>query len=147
MKARRGVLTNLKKEPNGRSKYDSLLEKKYMQLLEGWIGVKEWTKDHGIKIPYTMFGLIRKTYYPDFLITFQDGSKELHETKGAGFLSWSSTHAKRRAAEKWCEKNGMKYKFIENSRGALFSGTTTLDDLEKRHYKREYDSLDDMLGN
>ena len=145
MKAIQGILTDLKKEPSGKSRYDSLLEKKYMQFLERWGGVKEWTKNHGIRIPYTMLGIIPRNYLPDFLVIFQDGSKELHETKGAGFLSWSSTHAKKRAAEKWCKERDMKYRFIENSRGALFGSSVTLDDLERKNSKKQYDSLDDML--
>ena len=125
-------MTGLKKEPNGRSVYDSMLEKKYMDELEQWGGVKEWTKDHGIVIPYRMFGVIPRNYHPDFLVTFQNGEQEVHETKGAGFLSWASTHAKRRAADVWCKERGMKYKFIENTGGAMFAKNQGLESLEKQ---------------
>lgn len=121
MKSIKGNLTGLKKNLSGSSTYDSLLERNYMFELESMSGVKEWTKNHGIRIPYKIFGLLPHSYLPDFLVTFIDGSRELHETKGAGFLLWTSTHAKREAGDKWCKERGMIYRFIENSRGALFN--------------------------
>lgn len=102
-----------------------------MLELESMSGIKEWTKDHGIKIPYKIFGLLSHKYLPDFLVTFIDGSKELHETKGAGFLTWVSTHAKREAGDKWCKEREMVYRFIENSRGALFAENQSMERLAK----------------
>ena len=127
MIAQRGKLTGLKRNPRGESNYDSLLERDYMLELEHVGGVKEWTKDHGIRIPYRMFGILPHSYLPDFLVTYEDGSKEIHETKGAGFLSWLSTHTKRLAGDRWCKERGMIYRFIENSRGALFAENQGLD--------------------
>jgi len=130
IQAKTGVLKNLKRNLAEWAKYDSFLERDYMLELEHTGGVKEWTKTHGIKIPYKIFGILPHNYLPDFLVTFEDGSQELHETKGAGFLAWASTHAKRKAADEWCKKRGMKYRFIENSRGALFAQNQALDKLE-----------------
>lgn len=127
MQAIRGILKRLKKNPRGESSYDSLLERNYMLELESMSGIKEWTKDHGIRIPYRIFGILPHYYLPDFLITFIDGSKEIHETKGTGFLSWMSTHVKREAGDKWCKEHGMVYRFIENSRGALFAQNQGID--------------------
>jgi len=143
IQSRRGMLRGLKRNPRGESEYDSFLERDYMFEIDSMSGVKEWTKDHGIRIPYKIFGLLPHTYHPDFLITFLDGSKELHETKGAGFLAWASTHAKRRAGDEWCKVRGMKYKFIENSRGALFGQNNTLDTLER--HSKNYSSVSEML--
>lgn len=80
-------------------------------------------------------------------MTFADGSKELHETKGAGFLAWLETHAKRRAADVWCKERGMIYRFIENSRGALFAENRGLDRMEQASGKkpRTVSSLDELL--
>ena len=75
IRARRGKLEGLKLNPRGESEYDSLLERDYMLEIDSMSGVKEWTKDHGIKIPYKILGLLPHTYHPDFLITFLDGSK------------------------------------------------------------------------
>jgi hypothetical protein len=114
-----------------------------MLELEANPAVKNWTKSHSIRIPYTIFGMPR-TYLPDFLVTFQDGSQELHETKGAGFLTWLSTHRKRIAGDNWAKANGMIYRFIENSNGAAFVANNAL----QRSVKgKEYSSLDDLMKN
>lgn len=145
IQSRRGVLKGLKRNPQGESRYDSHLERDYMRELEVMGGVVSWTKDHGICIPYWIFGLIPRNYLPDFLVTFADGSKELHETKGAGFLFWLETHAKRRAADTWCRKSGMRYRFIENSRGTMFAHNNALAETEKfAARKRSVNSLDDL---
>jgi len=145
IKATRGKLKGLTRTPHGESVYDSLLERDYMLELETMGGLKEWTKDHGIKIPYKIFGILPHTYHPDFLLTFEDGSKELHETKGVGFLAWASTHAKRREADRWCKERGMIYRFIENSEGALFASNNAIDDIDNAIHKNKTDSLDDLL--
>ncbi len=145
MKAIKGILNGLKKNPRGTSSYDSLLKRNYMFELESMSGVKEWTKDHNIKIPYKIFGILPHNYLPDFLVTFIDGSKELHETKGAGFLTLASTHAKREAGDKWCKERGMIYRFIENSRGALFAENQSLEGLATKSKTERFNSLDSLL--
>lgn len=146
IQSKRGVLTGLKRNPRGQSSYDSLLERNYMSELETMGGVVSWTKDHDIRIPYRIFGLILRNYVPDFLVTFADGSKELHETKGAGFLFWLETHAKRRAADAWCRKAEMRYRLIENSRGTMFATNNALAETERlAGRKRTTNSLDDLM--
>lgn len=147
MLSQRGILKGLKRNPRGKSRYDSLLERNYMLELEQTGGVVSWTKDHGIRIPYRILRFISRTYLPDFLVTFADGSQELHETKGAGFLAWLETHAKRRAGDAWCKQHRIIYRFIENSRGALFAENQGLDRLEGRAARqpRTVKSLDELL--
>jgi len=116
MISKRGTLTNLKKSPYGREDYDSALEREYMVELERDPGVKNWTKDHGIKISYKLLGLTRH-YLPDFLVEYKDGSKEIHETKGLPFLLWLSTEIKGTTAEQFCREQGWKYKMI--TKGSL----------------------------
>lgn len=111
MKTKHGKLVGLKRSPFGEEGYDSELEKFYMLELEGMPGVKSWTKKHGIKIHYKLF-LIPHKYLPDFLVEFEDGSKEIHETKGLPFLFWLSTKMKRQSAEVYCKSLGWKYKLI-----------------------------------
>ncbi len=130
-----GVLKGLKRNPRGESSYDSLLERNYMLELDSMSGVKEWTKDHGIQIPYKIFGILPHRYIPDFLVTFVNGLREVHETKGAGLLGWISTHEKRRAGDAWCKEHGMIYRFIENSRGALFAENRGMDRVERTSNK------------
>lgn len=137
IQAKRGTLRGLRRTPKGEATYDSLLERDYMMELENMGGITSWTKDHGIRIPYKIFGIIPRHYEPDFLVTFADGSKEIHETKGAGFLSWVSTHAKRHAGDAWCRQHGMVYRFIENSRGTLFVKNNGLSQLEGVAFKQK----------
>src|SRR3989338_8949127 len=137
IQSKRGILKGLKRTPKGEAAYDSFLERDYMLELENIGGVIAWTKDHGIRINYNIFGIISRHYLPDFLVTYADGSKEIHETKGAGFLAWVSTHAKRHAGDAWCRQHGMVYRFIENSKGALFAKNDGLSQLEGMSFKQK----------
>lgn len=115
----RGKLTELKKNPDSWENYDSALEREYMVELERDPAVKSWTKKHGIKIPYKFFGFT-KHYFPDFLVEFYDGSKEIHETKGLPLLLWLSTKLKSESAEEFCKKQGQKYKKITKGSKAFY---------------------------
>jgi len=119
MISKRGKLVGLKRSPYGEESYDSDLEKYYMVELEGMPGVKSWTKRHGIKIPYRLF-LITRYYLPDFLVEFNDGSKEIHETKGLPYLFLVSTKLKKTTAEEYCLKLGWKYKFITKDKEIFY---------------------------
>lgn len=76
-----------------------------LQRVEEESKVKEWTKRHSIVIPHRFLGFPRR-YHPDFLVTYKDGSRELHETKGILLLVWLSTKLKRQSAEEICVSNG-----------------------------------------
>ena len=142
--SQRGNLSGLKKTQYATEDFDSILERNYMLELESLAGVKSWTKRHSIKIPYTFFG-INKNYLPDFLVTYQDGSQEIHETKGAGFLSWLTTHAKRIAGDRWCKERNMKYIFIENSRGATFANNNYLENTTNE--VKKYNNMFGLMNN
>lgn len=120
MTTRHGKLTQLKKNPSGWENYDSALEREYMVELERDPAVKSWTKKHEIKIPYKLLGFTHN-YLPDFLVEYQDGSKELHETKGLPLLLWVSTKLKGESAETYCERQGWKYKRITKGSLAFYS--------------------------
>ena len=120
MITKKGTLTNLKKSPTGREEYDSALEREYMVELERDAAVVRWTKKHGLKIPYTMFGFPHK-YLPDFLVEYRDGHKEIHETKGLPLMLWLSTKLKREAAEEYFARLGWRYKMITKGRVAFFT--------------------------
>ena len=119
MKSNRGKLIGLKRSPYGEESYDSDLEKYYMVELERMPGVKSWTKKHNIKIPYC-FAFIKRYYIPDFLVEFNDGSKEIHETKGLPFLFLLSTELKKSSAEEYCKKLGWKYVFITKDKEVFY---------------------------
>lgn len=120
MVSKRGKLTGLKKNPDGWETYDSALEREYIVELERDPGVKSWTKKHGIKIPYRLFGFAHN-YLPDFLIEYHDGTKEVHETKGLPLLLWVSTKIKGESGEDFCRKQGWKYKKITKGSLAFYS--------------------------
>ena len=119
MRSNRGKLLGLKRSPYGEELYDSDLEKYYMVELEGMPGVKTWTKRHNIKIPYRFF-FIKRNYIPDFLIELNDGSKEIHETKGLPFLFLLSTKLKKVSAEQYCKTLGWKYKLITKEKEIFY---------------------------
>lgn len=116
----KGKLSGLKKNTEGTALYDSLLERDYIIELEQDPAIKNWTKGHGIRIPYTVLGLFTRHYVPDFLVEYNDGTKEIHEGKGLPLLFWDSTKAKRIAAQEWCKKNGMRYKIITQGRQIFY---------------------------
>ena len=82
-------------------------------------GVKSWTNRHGIRIPYQLL-FITRHYLPDFLVEFNDGSKEIHETKGLPLLFLLSTKLKRTSAEDYCRKLSWKYKLITRDRVVFY---------------------------
>lgn len=111
MQSQRGTLSGLRKSPHGSERYDSLLERDYMIELEHDPAVREWTKEHGIVIPYRFFGFPRR-YLPDFLVVYNDEAREVHETKGLPLLFWLSTKLKRQSAEAYCKQLGWRYKLV-----------------------------------
>lgn len=119
MVSKKGKLTKLKKSSYGSENYDSALEREYMVELERDPAVKRWTKKHDIKIPYKFF-FITRHYHPDFLVEYQDGHKEIHETKGLPLLLWVSTKLKRQSAEEFCKEKGWKFKMITKGRQAFY---------------------------
>lgn len=120
MISKKGKLTNLKKNPAGWDQYDSALEREYMVELERDPAIRSWTKNHGIKIPYNFLGFSHQ-YWPDFLVEYRDGSRELHETKGLPLLFWLSTKLKGQSAVEFCKKQGWKYKVITKGRRAFYN--------------------------
>lgn len=111
MRTKRGTLSSLHKSPAGSESYDSALERDYMVELEHDPAVRAWTKHHSIVIPYRMLGLPHK-YHPDFLVTYNDGSQQLHETKGLPLMFWLSTKLKRESAEAYCVRLGWRYRMV-----------------------------------
>lgn len=120
MISKKGTLTNLKKSPLGQEDYDSALEREYMVELERDSAVVRWTKKHGLRIPYKVFGFPHH-YLPDFLVVYRDGHKEIHETKGLPLMLWLSTKLKAQAAEAYFAKLGWRYKMITKGRVAFYS--------------------------
>ena len=71
-------------------------------------------------LPPDKFLFVKKNYIPDFLVEFNDGSKEIHETKGLPLLFLLSTKLKKISAEEYCRKMGWKYKFITKDKEVFY---------------------------
>jgi hypothetical protein len=86
-------------------------EKKFVAFCEGM----GYTIEDGPRIEY-LFKNKRKNYYSDFLITRQDGKKIIVEIKSTYWynIHKEQTDAKNQYAEKYANKNGMKFCFIIN---------------------------------
>ena len=106
----RGNFENPTKSPWNFEKYDSLLEKRMMERLEGDPHVVKWMKRHSISIPWINGQRHRRRYRPDFLVEYADGSRKIIEVKDSKSITDSNdVQRKRRAAEMWCKQRGMEY--------------------------------------
>lgn len=102
-------------------KYFSLKTKEYnhshssyelevMKKLDADDNVKYWTKNHKIKIEYILENHHRN-YIPDFLVIYQNETKEIIEVKGY-IYDKKMFEAKNNACLTFCEKNSMKYSIL-----------------------------------
>lgn len=87
--------------------FDSSFEEKMMNKYD--FENINWTKKHGIRIPYINDKNNNTFYIPDFLI-IKDGIKTLVEIKGR---LKESDILKAKIAIEWCKKNGYNYIFLQ----------------------------------
>ena len=94
-------------------KYRSGWELKYMEWLDAHAAVKSFGYEV-VKIPYVSNLKTKKlrTYYPDFLIEFNDGSLLLVEIKPSKKLVQAIVRKKLAAAEEWCSAHGATFQVI-----------------------------------
>jgi TnsA endonuclease N terminal len=105
-----GAYENILKSPYNLEYYDSSWELEYMKELENDQIVSKWTKNHGIRIKYFDLDNKFKTYNPDFLVEYADGTIELVEMKGQHLLNNPNTRRKMDYAKKWCNARKIKYR-------------------------------------
>jgi hypothetical protein len=86
---------------------DSILELARMIELDNDTSVIEWTKHHGIRIPYVFNG-IDYNYVPDFLIKNEKGSI-IEEVKGRMI---PGDVEKQQQAIVYCQQNGYEYRMV-----------------------------------
>ena len=78
-----------------------------MQFLDAEPRVAAWDYE-AVEVPYVSnlkTGKLR-TYYPDFLVTYVDGLRELVEVKPSKRLAQARVQKKLKAAEGWCSAHG-----------------------------------------
>lgn len=113
------VLGNLKfkmgeyisKKTGRREIFHSSYEKTRMEFLDMSQDVIDWTKQHGISIPYE-FRDAEHLYIPDFLVTWMDGQKTLEEIKGF-VKDQKQLFAKNMAAVSYAEDNGLIFRLLQ----------------------------------
>jgi hypothetical protein len=89
-------------------KYRSGWELEYLKWLDAHLMVRTFGYE-SVKIPYVSnlrTGKLRN-YFPDFLVEFTDGSKQLVEIKPSKRLVQAGVKKKLEAAERWCQAHGV----------------------------------------
>lgn len=105
----RGHYENPRKSPWNFEKYDSDLEQRMMERLEGDPQVAKWMKRHGITIPWIDGQKHQRRYVPDFLVQYEDGRKVVIKVKDPSRIDSNDVQRKRKAAEMWCKQRKMEY--------------------------------------
>lgn len=107
--SRRDIYEAPAKSPWNFERYDSDLERRMMEFLDGDPEVAIWQKRHGITIPWIDAQGRRHAYSPDFLVQYADGRKVVIEVKNPELIESSQVRRKAEAAKRWCERRGMDY--------------------------------------
>ena len=107
--SKHGIYEDPKKSPYNYEAYDSLMERNFMERLEGDPVVRRWMKRHTITIPWIDAQKHNRRYHPDFLVEYTDGSKALIEVKDPTRVDGDDVQRKRRSAEMWCKRRDMRY--------------------------------------
>lgn len=97
------------KSPYNFERFDSRLEERMMEKLDGDPIVAKWMKRHGISIPWVDVQKHMRRYVPDFIVQYTDGRKALIEVKDPSRIDSDEVKRKRKAAEIWCKRRGMEY--------------------------------------
>lgn len=102
--------------------YDSSYELAYILSLNGNNSVLEFYREpRNLGITY-LIGEETHWYFPDFIVTYSDGHKELVEIKPKSLLSDPVVISKSSAAISWCSKNNMTYVVLTEDE--IFSSIT-----------------------
>ena len=100
----------------GKLNYRSGWELEVAKFLDTDVSVKCYAYE-ALAIPYvanTKTGRTRN-YYPDFLVSYTDGTRLLVEVKRQDKVNSPVVRKKAAAARVWCEKNGTRYELWTNS--------------------------------
>ena len=105
----RGKYQSPAKSPWNFENYDSDLERRMMERLEGDAHVVKWVKRHGVIIPWIDGQKRQRRYMPDFLVEYAGGKKAVIEVKDPGRIDSDDVRRKRKAADMWCKQRRMEY--------------------------------------
>jgi len=92
--------------------FESSLERDFYRILDFMPEVVSFTAQP-VEIQFDWEG-IRRSYFPDALALFKNGSKILYEVKYRSDLKeqWPEMESKYRAATQYCRSQGMIFKFV-----------------------------------
>lgn len=105
--------THLSTKTGQACKYRSGWELAYLQHLDQDVMVASFEYE-GLIIPYVSnvrSGKLRR-YFPDFLVSYVDGTRRLVEIKPSKRLAQAAVAKKLRAAEAWCREHGVTLEVI-----------------------------------
>jgi hypothetical protein len=95
----------------GKSEFaESSYELRRFRALDASPLVKYWTKSHGLKLRYRLYGKKRR-YWPDILVFYHDGRVFLEEVKGHIFRQREFVK-KKWAAQAYCGARRWRYRLI-----------------------------------
>jgi hypothetical protein len=90
--------------------YQSSWEVIFAKYLDNNSLVIKFEKDK-VRLPY-FYNNKNRIYIVDFLVTYEDGKKELVEIKPAGLVNKEENPAKFEVAQKWCEQRSIDFVVI-----------------------------------
>ena len=93
-----------------REYYESSYELRRFRALDASPLVRYWTKSHGLKLRYRLYGRKRR-YWPDILVFYNDGRIYLEEIKGHIFRQREFVK-KKWAAQAYCGARRWKYRIL-----------------------------------
>lgn len=109
VQSKRGDYDNPVKSPWNFEHYDSDMERRMMERLDGDSEVVKWQKRHSVTIPWIDPNGARRSYRPDFLVEYADGRKAIMEVKNPVLFESPAVLRKENAAREWCCRRGMAY--------------------------------------
>jgi hypothetical protein len=95
-------------------KYESLLERDYIQLLE-FDSAVEYFESQPLKIPY-MYKGVEHVYYPDFKVLSHENRVTLVEVKPEKFLKKEENLVKFEVGKQFCEENNWVFLVISEDK-------------------------------
>lgn len=105
----KGVYRRSLYSPPIKETYDSSYELTRFKQLDRDPTVRNWTKSHGIRLPYYDLKLRKmRMYVPDILVELKDGSRRLEEIKGYVRDEWNFK-VKCALARAYCRSASIKF--------------------------------------
>lgn len=90
--------------------FKSSWEEAIMKHLDACPEVERWDYE-SVRIPYT-YDNHKRWYVPDFIVTFNDGTRDMYEVKPEHLLQTERVQRTTAAGEAYCRENGFRQYLI-----------------------------------